>query len=75
MGIELQEQPKSAKIPANKTSQIDLLYRDIKIQMEELRELRPYKAAVNEIFKLVSLNGYSEELQEVCRILESHIKN
>lgn len=63
----------SVKMPPNQTSQVELLYRDIKIQMDELNALRPYKAAVEEINKLVEVGGYSEELQEVARILEKHL--
>jgi negative regulator of replication initiation len=59
--------------PANETPQLDLLYRDIKIQMEELRELRPYKAAVEEIKSLIEFGHYSEEFNEVARIIAKHL--
>lgn len=62
------------KQPANKTPQIDLLYRDIKQQMDELRELRPYKAAVEEIKSLIEFGHYSEEFNEVARIIAKHLE-
>lgn len=67
MGIKITE-------PANRTSQVDLLYRDVKLQMDELRELRPYKAAVEEIVKLIEYGHSAEEFNEVARIISKHIK-
>lgn len=69
--LEGQPQP-GKRVPANETPQLELLYRDIKIQMEELHEIRPYKAAVIEIKKFIDCCHYSEELHEVLRILERH---
>lgn len=60
------------KRPANETPQLELLYRDIKIQMDELQEIRPYKAAVIEIIKHIAFSHYAEEHEEIKRILEKH---
>lgn len=64
----------TVKQPANMTNQVELLYRDIKIMLEEVSELRPYKTAIEELEQLAEANSYSEELQEVLRIITKHIK-
>jgi mitochondrial fission protein ELM1 len=65
----------AAKPAANETKQVDLLYRDIKLQMDELREIRPYKEAVEEIIKLIEYSHPAEEFNEVARIIKKHIKS
>jgi len=62
------------KYPENKRNQIDLLYRDIKQQMDELRELRAYKVAITEIVNLIENNYDCPEFQEVAGIITKHIK-
>lgn len=58
--------------PANKTPQIDLLYRDIKIQLDELQEIRPYKACLEEIISFLECQYDSPEFHEIERIILKH---
>jgi hypothetical protein len=62
------------KPAANQTPQLELLYRDIKIQMEEINELRKYKEAVKEIQRFLDTNYQTIELLEVEEILKRNIE-
>lgn len=64
----------SSKQPANLTPQIELLYRDIKIQLEELQQLRPYKAAIEELQKFLNSTYSTIELLEVEDIIKKYVK-
>lgn len=57
---------------ANETPQIELLYRDIAQQMEELRETRPYKACLEEIISFLECQYDSPEFHEIEQIILKH---